>query len=383
MLESPFRLNPPNGDEPKAEMPIHKWPLIKASSVTPKAVSWLWYPYVPSGKLTLLTGDPEMGKSWIICAIAAAVTTGKPLPGASGRLPPQNVLMMSGEDGLEDTIVPRLTAMGADLDRVVIPKGVFTLDQAGVRSMHEAMKRVSATVVFIDPVQLFFGAKRDMNKANDVREMMAGLHEAAEACGCAVIVVRHKRKAAAGNALHAGMGSMDFTAAVRSELHVYKTKQGVRIFEQIKCNLAPHGASMAYAIVDGVLEWGDFLEKNAAPPPPVTSVDHAKKWLEEFLRGGGKPMVEVQAAAAQAGHSPATLVRAKMQICRSEKHKEGWWWVLNSQKALEQAELQTPGPKIEVEGPDTPIISTAPPAPETDIEALERFARAKMRATTR
>ena len=106
--------------------------LVCLADVEPEPVKWLWYPYVPAAKLSCITRDPGVGKSWIICAIAAAVSRGEKLPGQKIALPPQKVLLLSAEDGLADTLYPRLAAMGADMNNIFVPDEYFVLDGQGI-----------------------------------------------------------------------------------------------------------------------------------------------------------------------------------------------------------------------------------------------------------
>lgn len=310
--------------------------LLVASQIEPQDVKWLWHPYIPVGKVTSLEGDPGVGKSFVSCAITAALTNGDPLPGMTDRGTPQNVLMLTGEDGLGDTIVPRLQAQGADLRRVFFPAGLITLDAGGVKKLRSAMSRCAAAMTFIDPIQLFMGAKRDINKANEVREMMGALHQAAEDTDCAVVIVRHLRKASSGNALYKGLGSIDFAGAVRSVLHVRRTKAGDTIIEHIKHNLSPKGATIGYSIDEGKFEWGrtwssgDEDKENGSTNGPLAS--RARDWLREYLsKHGMQPAKDVLQAAIADELTTATIMRVKNEVARSVKRENAWWWELKDE----------------------------------------------------
>lgn len=314
---------------------IPGFPLIRGDQIVPTKVEWLWYPYIPRAKLTSLEGHPGLGKSFIGCSIAAAVTASKLLPGMNDPLLPNNVLFLSGEDGLEDTLVPRLLALGADMNRIYFPKIIVTLDPKGILALEEAMRQCAVAFVFIDPVQLFMGSKRDMNKANEVREFIAGLHEASARCQCTTVIIRHQRKAG-GDILMRGLGSMDFIAGCRSGLAVYRTKSGRTYMEHIKHNLSVKGPTIPYGIDNGVFYWDEpvkgILSEDAEPE---TLCDKAAVFLKDYLRDGPKPMKECVEKGNELGLTFRTLERAKRRVADSIKSTNAWFWKLQPEFAAE------------------------------------------------
>jgi len=347
------------GSSPKRKPPR---PLqsINGGDVVPERVKFLWYPYIPAGKLTLLEGDPGMGKSWISCAIAKAVAGGEGLPGQEKltKLRPQKVLLVSAEDGISDTIVPRLKYMGADVSMIDFVTESFVLDPDGVRALEETMRLFAATIVFIDPLVAYVGAKIDMHRANEVRSVMEGLSRAAEITGCAVVVIRHLRKAGGKNALYSGIGSIDFTAAARSVLVTGWAKDGTtRLLRHIKCNNAAEGATVAYEITKGdctfveeegggfatsVWESGGFKwlgvvedeedeSRNRKASTTPKKLDGAKEFLVSLLNQGAVSAMDAVQAARQAGISDVTLNRAKKGLVVSENYGGRWMWRLITQ----------------------------------------------------
>ncbi len=319
------------------------------SDVKPEFVKWLWYPYIPAGKLTIIEGDPGLGKSWIACAIAKGVANGIKLPGMKNAHPPQKVLLASAEDGVADTLVPRLLAMGADLTKIFHIDALFILDKQGLRSLESTMVEYAAAIVFIDPLVAYLGGDMDMNKANEVRVVMEGLKQVSERTGAAIVVVRHLRKAGGkGKEIYAGLGSIDFTASARSVMKVTETKMGQNIISHIKHNNSVKGKTMAYSIGEGIqdldnpgqygpgtFEWvvyeGSEGERTMEPHIVCTTSSKKKKcedFLFDLLRDGGKPASECQSLLLAAGFKMSTIKLAKKGLVGSEKQKDGWIWYL-------------------------------------------------------
>lgn len=327
----------------RSDMPVHKPLSVKALSEIPlEDVQWLWYPYIPAGKLTILEGDPGQGKSWITCALAADLSVGRMLPGQNRPLPPQRVLMLSAEDGLGDTVRPRVEAMGGDLSKVFVSDDSFYLDAQGIKDMSELMKAVSATIVFMDPIVAYLGNKVDMHRANEVRPVMKALADAAMESGSAIVAVRHLRKGGSdgktGKAIYSGIGSIDFTAAVRSVVQVQETKGGTKFMYHAKHNLTPKGDSIAYRLIENRFEWTGVLtgdedsDRKHTVATKSLRIQEAEEFLVGYLKDGPKPSTEVEQAAATAGVALQTLQRAKKGIAYSRKTKEGWLWYLDGQQ---------------------------------------------------
>lgn len=314
--------------KPKPKIIFHK-----LADIQTEEVNWLWYPYIPAGKLTVLEGDPGLGKSWITCAIASDISTGRKLPGSKADLPPQKVLMLSAEDGLGDTVKPRIESMKGNVENIFVSDSHFSLDSAGLKELEELMRSMAATIVFLDPIVAYLGGKMDMNKANEVRAMMGPLAEAAKNTGSSIVIVRHLRKSGGGNAKYNGLGSIDFTAAVRSGLMVGESKGGTRYMRQFKNNLAPTGDSLAYSLVDSHFQWeGNFEDTDDDAPAKETSrhsmTDKAQEFLFDNLKNGPMSSIELMSRAAEAGLNTRTLDRAKKGVAMSRKIGDTWEWML-------------------------------------------------------
>jgi len=200
--------------------------LISMSEINAEEVQWLWYPYIPLGKLTILQGDHGEGKTSFILAVIAALTRGDPLPECERAAEPMNVIYQTAEDGLADTIKPRLESAGADCTRVlVIDEGKRELTLCDAR-LEEAIRRTAAKLIVLDPLQAYLGSNVDMHRANEVRPVLKRLSVMAERTQCAVILIGHMNKAQGLKSGYRGLGSIDFRASARSVLIVGRLKSG-------------------------------------------------------------------------------------------------------------------------------------------------------------
>ena len=197
--------------------------LISLEDVAVEPVRWLWYPYIPLGKLSIIHGDPAEGKTTLALWIAAACSRGQALPGGeTGE--PLTILYQTAEDGLGDTIKPRLLESKADLQKIyTIDETDFPLSMLDHR-IGEAIEKTHAQLMILDPMQAYLGEKVDMNRANEVRTVMKGLTKVANQTGCAIVLVGHLNKSQSANSAQRGLGSMDFRAAARSVLLVGRLK---------------------------------------------------------------------------------------------------------------------------------------------------------------
>ncbi len=307
--------------------------VVTRATVQPEPVSWLWEPYVPRRKLTLVEGDPGMGKTWFMLQIAASLSQGYGLPGQEGTLQGkhnhgQPVLYLSTEDGLADTLRPRLDAAGADCTKIHALTGWRTQDGETVTTgsstladlpvIKAAMAEYHPALVIIDPLQAYLGAKTDMYRANEVRPLLAELVLVAEQYDCAIVCVRHLSKHLQSRAMYRGLGSIDCTAAARSVLLVGEEPssegEGGRssesaparcVLAQSKCSLAPKGLSLVFELRDGRFYWGgqshitaDDMVKGLQPTARRdTEVQKAEEWLRTHLCRGQRPAKEGYEAA--------------------------------------------------------------------------------------
>ena len=214
--------------------------LIKLSEIQSQEVSWLWFPFIPYGKLTIIQGDPSDGKTTFILNIAAKLSKGESLDDGMNLTEPLNVIYQSAEDGLADTVKPRLEQAGADCERIsVIDEKIKSLSMIDER-LEEAVIRTSAKLLILDPIQAYLGGDMDMKRANEARDMTKRLAALAEKYQCAIALVGHMNKAAGNKAAYRGMGSIDFFAVARSVLLVGRVEgeENTRAVMQIKNNLA-------------------------------------------------------------------------------------------------------------------------------------------------
>lgn len=309
---------------------------ICAADVEPKDIRWLWQPYIPRGMVTMLEGDPGLGKSWITLKIAADVSMGRALPGMPKGHVPMSVLMGNTEDPIAESIIPRLLTLRADLSKIFFLPELIQFDPQGFEHLELYMANTAATILFLDPIQAFLGSGVDMHRANEVRPLMAKLGRLAERTDSAVITVRHLRKPGAdskGNALYRGLGSIDFTAAVRSVLQV-DAEDGATVMRHIKHNLSPKGPSIAYKLDKDTPEepfhWGGvYNEEPSGVCRRPKATDIAREFIAAALNDGPLDANDIFTRASAEGISKSSLMRAKLEMgVKSTKSKEGWTWEL-------------------------------------------------------
>ena len=312
--------------------------LIRMSDIQPEEVQWLWYPYIPLGKLTVIQGDPGEGKTTFVLAVIAALTKGEALPERE-PLDPVNILYQTAEDGLADTIRPRLDALGADCSRVlVIDESERELSLSDER-IRQAMEETEAKLLVLDPLQAYLGAEVDMHRANEVRPILKRLGAVAEQMGCAVVLIRHLNKMQGQKSGHRGMGSVDFQAAARSVLLVGRTKEDpqLRIVVPDKSSLAPEGESIAFALdPEQGFQWKGYCAYNAeellggSTKQVQTKTMQAEETLRNLLDKPA-PAEEILRRITAVGISERTLMTAKKNLgVLSEKRGAQWFWRLPS-----------------------------------------------------
>lgn len=317
--------------------------------VTPEEVSYLWRPYIPLGKLTLIEGDPGLGKSWLTLAIAAAVSRGEGLPGESKRAP-ETVLLLTAEDGLSDTVRPRFDKLDANLERLHAIDGYVVLDDEGLCKLKEHFADIKPALCIIDPLVSYIGPSIDINKANQVRAYTAKLADLAKKHSCAIVAVRHLTKSAREKAIYRGLGSIDFTAASRSVLHVAISPddEHTRVVAHAKCNYSLPGRSLTYTLNNGFFAWTGtthFSAQDLCEPPPDrdarTRLSEAEDFLQQTLASGPVSAKEIFPDAKAQGISERTLKRAKRKLnVHSRKGPEEWLWELSNQGCQGGQEFQ-------------------------------------------
>ena len=309
--------------------------LIRMNEVEATEISWLWYPYIPYGKITVIQGDPGDGKTTVVLAIAAAVTTGAALPESKTAAEPMSVIFQTAEDGLGDTVKPRLVQSGADCERViVIDESEKELTLSDIR-IEQAITETDAKLFILDPLQAYLGADVDMHRANEIRPVLKRISLIAEKTGCAVVVVGHLNKGT-NKSQYRGLGSIDIQAAARSVLTVgrVKGKPYTRAIVQGKNNLAPEGQAIGFELDPATgFQWIGVMPitidelLSGIMPERDTTYDRAVDFLKVQLADGEKPAAFLFEKAASEEIQARTLKKAKAALAvPSFKRDKKWFW---------------------------------------------------------
>lgn len=319
--------------------------LINMEQVEVEKIDWLLYPFIPFGKVTIVQGDPGEGKTTMVLQIIAKLTKGE------GVLPvdentetkekitatePINVIYQTAEDGLGDTIKPRLLAAGADCSRVlVIDDNEQALTMMDAR-LEEAIIQTKARLVVLDPIQGFLGADVDMHRANEIRPLMKRMAVLAEKHHCAIVLIGHMNKNSNGKSSYRGLGSIDFQAAARSVLIVGRVKDDpeIRVVCHVKSSLAPEGKSIAFRLdKETGFKWIGEYDISA---DDLLSGDsrgrkgrEAKEFLIEILSDGAMEQAKIAEEAEHRGIKSKTMWNAKKELkIESVKIGSQWFWML-------------------------------------------------------
>ena len=313
-------------------------PMLCYEDIEQTSVEWLWFPYLPFGKLTIIQGNPGEGKTYFAMMLTAACTNRKTFPNME-EIEPFNVIYQTAEDGMGDTIKPRLVEAGADLSRVMVIDDTEEALTLSDDRIEKAIRQNQVRLLIIDPVQAFIGADVDMNRANEVRPIFRSLGDIAQATGCAIVLIGHLNKAAGTQSTYRGLGSIDITAAVRSLLFIGKLKDSptTRVLIHEKSSLAPPGQSLAFSLGDEKgFEWigayditADELLAGTDTAKAESKTAQAKMLILELLADGKKmPSAELEKAVNDRGISSRTMRTAKSRIGdRLVTEKDGTAWV--------------------------------------------------------
>lgn len=315
--------------------------LIKMSEVESQEIEWLWFPFIPYGKLTIIQGDPGDGKTTLVLNIAAKLSKGLGIDDDMNVSEPMNIIYQTAEDGLADTVKPRLELADAVCERIaVIDESEKSLSMIDER-LEEAIVRTKAKLLILDPIQAYLGSGMDMNRANEARDMTKKLGFLAEKYHCAIVLIGHMNKAGGNKAAYRGMGSIDFFAVARSVILVGRVegKEDTRAVVQIKNNLAAFGHPKAFELSEDGFHWlGDYEitadEVLGGIAPKINKLEQAKKLLME-LAETNKMMLssEIMEMAMEEDISKRTMETAKKELgIKPLKVKKAWYWVLETLK---------------------------------------------------
>ena len=299
-------------------------PMLCYEDIEQTSVEWLWFPYLPFGKLTIIQGNPGEGKTYFAMMLTAACTNRKTFPNME-EIEPFNVIYQTAEDGMGDTIKPRLLEAGADLSRVMVIDDTEEALTLSDDRIEKAIRQNQVRLLIIDPVQAFIGADVDMNRANEVRPVFRKLGMIAEKTGCAIVLIGHLNKSSGAQSTYRGLGSIDIMAAVRSLLFIGKVKKDptTRVLIHEKSSLAPPGETMAFKLGDeegfrwvGAYEISaDDLLDGKEGKPTETKLQRGTKLIYELLANGNAVTIrELDEKAKAQGISQRTMREARSRM---------------------------------------------------------------------
>jgi hypothetical protein len=318
------------------------------ADIEPERVTWFWNRRIPKGKVTILDGNPGMGKSLILYDLAARATVGAQLPDGQ-PLERGAALIVSAEDGAADTIVPRFIAAGGDTSRArILGSNEPFIIPDDLDKLERAIKQTGATFVAIDPIMSFLSDSVNSNRDQDVRRALQPLVDIAARTDAAIVICRHLNKSSGGETIYRGQGSIGFIGIVRSGLVVgrHPETDGVFILAGQKHNLSKPPESLAYTITElspddetarvkylGVSEIS-AQQMNATPEDEGERdrLSEAKAFLRDMLRSGPEFTTRIKAEAREAEMGWRTVERAKAQLkvqVMKDPATGKWQWVLS------------------------------------------------------
>jgi len=313
------------------------------ADITAERLEWVWEDRIPAGKLTVLAGNPDVGKSLVTIDIVARASTGQAWPGSENVIPACDVLMLVTEDDLNDTVKPRLMAAGADMDRVQVITGVekgddrrdFALD-TDIKELRKLLQaNLKIRLLIVDPISSFLGSA-DLNKEKEVRRVLTPFAQLAHETGIAVVAVAHFNKTVGVSGIHKIGGAVALVGVPRMVWGLAKNDENpeLRLMAKIKGNVSGKESGLSYKIatrkVDiqgkptevAVISWEGTTNKtldevlSAAADPEEGKLRRAIGWLRGFLPQDGKMIGagDMYKAAEQQGYSAPTVRRAKVQL---------------------------------------------------------------------
>lgn len=305
------------------------------SNIKHKNIDWLWYPYIPLGKLTVIQGDPGEGKSTLVLDIVSRLTNGYSMPCSNKPLNAQVAVYQCAEDGIADTIKPRLEQAGADCSKVayIIDNDLsLTLEDGRIET---TIRETNAKLFIIDPIQAFIPPDADMQSATKMRSVMRKLARIAEAYNCAIVLIGHMNKGTGNKNLYRGLGSIDIAAIARSVLMVSRddSNRNMRYMYPIKSSLAPEGPAVGFSFKNGGgIEWHGSYNVNTSELVDsltinISKQDKAKAIVLNMLEDGDCLSKEIFDALSSLGIQKRTgeIIKKELGI-KTYKKGDYWYW---------------------------------------------------------
>jgi len=312
------------------------------SEITATKVDWLWYPYIPFGKITILQGDPGDGKSTLMMDIISRVTTGRELPGAEA-IEPIKVIYQCNEDGLSDTIRPRLERAHGNCNMVGFIEEETNSVHLDDEEIRNAITYMGAGLLVVDPFQAYLG-EADMTNAVSIRRIFRRLGIWASTYRCAVVLIGHLNKKSGSKELYRGLGSIDLIALARSVLQIERDDADpeIRIIRHIKSSLAPHGEDKSFTISNnGEVVWlSEELEEKTHINPITESIskmtekerckmESAAEYLSERLQNGLiESKIIIEELEKTGFHKKTIKTTKKLLGIESIRKNQKWYWSL-------------------------------------------------------
>lgn len=314
--------------------------IMRASDVTVRDIEWLWYPYIPYGKVTVVEGDSGDGKSTFVLKLAAMLSRGEPMPFTDGEgQEPIKIIYQSSEDDADDTIVPRFINAGGDPDKLLFINEERKFLTFSDERLIRAIKETNAKLIILDPLSAYIGENTNINAANEVRSQYRPLIDVAKEQHCAIIIVHHINKATGQKAISRGSGSTDVIAGARSVLLVGRTdkdRPNERIMVQVKCNVGPTGNAIVFSVGENGINWIEETSKTAdevlgnvyaSAGRPDEQMQMAKDIIFALVTDTPIAQREIIQRCEQAGISVSTAKKAKALLgLKSIKQGNAWFW---------------------------------------------------------
>ena len=325
---------------------------VKACEIEPKEIKWLWYPYIPFGKVTILQGDPGDGKSKLMLSIAAILSKGKCLPFTEEDTvqAPMRIIYQTTEDDTDDTVVPRFNSAGGNGDNLIFIKEDKKNLTFGDERISQAIKKYDAKLLILDPMSSYLGEDCSMNNANETRAEFNHLIAVAKETGCAIVIISHMNKLRDTNPLYRTNGSIDIAGVARSILAITRTPNREnpqeRYLVQIKSNLAPTGSGIVFEVAENGVNFTDEIELTAedafrsiAPliGRPNEREEEAISFIKDMLSHGRLLATECESRLKEAGFKKTTSKKAKKKAgVHSEKEGFFWYWCLPDEDGIDE-----------------------------------------------